>query len=62
MISLDVSEILGVEMEQSDRSPLKRFVLAKKKIGEVFEQLLVYVQEGTEFVKGIQHFTWFLWD
>uniref|UniRef100_A0A671QZJ9 Mitofusin-1-like n=1 Tax=Sinocyclocheilus anshuiensis TaxID=1608454 RepID=A0A671QZJ9_9TELE len=40
-----------VEMEQSDPSPLKRFVQAKKKIGEVFEQLLVYVQEGTEFVK-----------
>lgn len=39
-------------MEQSDPSPLKRFVQAKKKIGEVFEQLLVYVQEGTEFVKG----------
>uniref|UniRef100_A0A671QZM9 Mitofusin-1-like n=1 Tax=Sinocyclocheilus anshuiensis TaxID=1608454 RepID=A0A671QZM9_9TELE len=38
-------------MEQSDPSPLKRFVQAKKKIGEVFEQLLVYVQEGTEFVK-----------
>uniref|UniRef100_A0A8C2AH00 Mitofusin 1b n=1 Tax=Cyprinus carpio TaxID=7962 RepID=A0A8C2AH00_CYPCA len=41
----------GVEMEPSDPSPLKRFVQAKKKIGEVFEQLLVYVQEGTEFVK-----------
>ncbi|RXN23060.1 mitofusin-1-like isoform X1 [Labeo rohita] len=40
-----------VEMDQSDPSPLKRFVLAKKKIGEVFEQLLVYVQEGSEFVK-----------
>ncbi|XP_058647909.1 mitofusin-1b isoform X2 [Onychostoma macrolepis] len=38
-------------MEQSDPSPLKRFVQAKKKIGEVFEQLLVYVQEGTQFVK-----------
>uniref|UniRef100_A0A8C1B083 Dynamin-type G domain-containing protein n=1 Tax=Cyprinus carpio carpio TaxID=630221 RepID=A0A8C1B083_CYPCA len=38
-------------MEPSDPSPLKRFVQAKKKIGEVFEQLLVYVQEGTEFVK-----------
>uniref|UniRef100_A0A8C2AHI8 Mitofusin 1b n=1 Tax=Cyprinus carpio TaxID=7962 RepID=A0A8C2AHI8_CYPCA len=36
-------------MEPSDPSPLKRFVQAKKKIGEVFEQLLVYVQEGTEF-------------
>ncbi|XP_059385916.1 mitofusin-1-like isoform X2 [Carassius carassius] len=38
-------------MEPSDPSPLKRFVLAKKKIGEVFEQLLVYVQESSEFVK-----------
>ncbi|XP_052424678.1 mitofusin-1b [Carassius gibelio] len=38
-------------MEPSDPSPLKRFVQAKKKIGEVFDQLLVYVQEGTEFVK-----------
>ncbi|XP_056324782.1 mitofusin-1b isoform X2 [Danio aesculapii] len=38
-------------MEPSDPSPLKRFVLAKKKISEVFEQLLVYVQEGCEFVK-----------
>uniref|UniRef100_A0A8C1RBU3 Mitofusin 1b n=1 Tax=Cyprinus carpio TaxID=7962 RepID=A0A8C1RBU3_CYPCA len=27
------------------------FLFIKKKIGEVFEQLLVYVQEGTEFVK-----------
>lgn len=41
-------------MDQTDRSPLKRFVLAKKKIGEVFEQLLVYVQEGSEFVKGMK--------
>uniref|UniRef100_A0A8C1RQY8 Mitofusin 1b n=1 Tax=Cyprinus carpio TaxID=7962 RepID=A0A8C1RQY8_CYPCA len=41
----------SVEMEQTDPSPLKRFVQAKKKIGEVFEQLLVYVQEGSEFVK-----------
>ncbi|KTF73387.1 hypothetical protein cypCar_00047954 [Cyprinus carpio] len=41
----------AVEMEQTDPSPLKRFVQAKKKIGEVFEQLLVYVQEGSEFVK-----------
>uniref|UniRef100_A0A671MC42 Mitofusin-1-like n=1 Tax=Sinocyclocheilus anshuiensis TaxID=1608454 RepID=A0A671MC42_9TELE len=43
-------------MEQLDPSPLKRFVLAKKKIGEVFEQLLVYVQEGSEFVKGKLNF------
>ncbi len=55
---LYVCEILGVEMEQSDPSPLKRFVQAKKKIGEVFEQLLVYVQEGTEFVKGKLNMIW----
>uniref|UniRef100_A0A8C1RQT8 Mitofusin 1b n=1 Tax=Cyprinus carpio TaxID=7962 RepID=A0A8C1RQT8_CYPCA len=46
----------SVEMEQTDPSPLKRFVQAKKKIGEVFEQLLVYVQEGSEFVKGKLNF------
>lgn len=40
------------DMDQEDCSPLKRFVLAKKKIGEVFEQLLNYVQEGSQFVKG----------
>lgn len=39
-------------MEPEDRSPLKHFVLAKKKIGDVFEQLLNYVQDGSRFVKG----------
>uniref|UniRef100_A0A4W4E9A1 Dynamin-type G domain-containing protein n=1 Tax=Electrophorus electricus TaxID=8005 RepID=A0A4W4E9A1_ELEEL len=34
----------------NDRSPLKHFVLAKKKICEVFEQLLSYVEEGSKFV------------
>uniref|UniRef100_W5LLQ5 Mitofusin 1b n=1 Tax=Astyanax mexicanus TaxID=7994 RepID=W5LLQ5_ASTMX len=38
-------------MDQEDRSPLKHFVVAKKKINDVFEQLLGYVQEGSEFVK-----------
>lgn len=33
-------------------SPLKHFVLAKKKIGNVFEQLLNYVKESSEFVAG----------
>ncbi|XP_026867584.2 mitofusin-1b [Electrophorus electricus] len=37
-------------MDQDDRSPLKHFVLAKKKICEVFEQLLSYVEEGSKFV------------
>uniref|UniRef100_A0A674PPQ1 Mitofusin 1b n=1 Tax=Takifugu rubripes TaxID=31033 RepID=A0A674PPQ1_TAKRU len=31
-------------------SPLKHFVVAKKKIGAVFEQLLDYVKESSEFV------------
>ncbi|KAL6468805.1 hypothetical protein MHYP_G00223290 [Metynnis hypsauchen] len=38
-------------MDPRDRSPLKHFVVAKKKINDVFEQLLGYVQEGSEFVK-----------
>ncbi|XP_053709005.1 mitofusin-1b [Synchiropus splendidus] len=32
-------------------SPLKHFVMAKKKISDVFEQLLDYVQETSEFVE-----------
>ncbi|KAJ8356858.1 hypothetical protein SKAU_G00196520 [Synaphobranchus kaupii] len=39
-----------VVMDHRD-SPLKHFVLAKKKISTVFEQLLEYVQESSEFVK-----------
>lgn len=39
-------------MDQGDFSPLKHFVLAKKKISDVFEQLLSYVQESSEFVDG----------
>uniref|UniRef100_A0A4W5JZN9 Mitofusin 1b n=1 Tax=Hucho hucho TaxID=62062 RepID=A0A4W5JZN9_9TELE len=34
-----------------DFSPLKRFVVAKKKISEVFDQLLEYVKEGSAFVE-----------
>lgn len=37
---------------QGDFSPLKHFVLAKKKISEVFQQLLNYVEETAEFVEG----------
>lgn len=33
-------------------SPLKHFVVAKKKISDVFEQLLKYVKETSEFVEG----------
>ncbi|XP_069550880.1 mitofusin-1b [Brachyistius frenatus] len=34
-------------------SPLKHFVVAKKKISDVFEQLLGYVKETSEFVEDI---------
>ncbi|XP_062868903.1 mitofusin-1b [Trichomycterus rosablanca] len=42
-------------MDQGDRSPLKRFVLAKKKISDVFEQLLGYVQESSAFIRDTCH-------
>lgn len=37
---------------QGDFSPLKHFVVAKKKICDVFEQLLAYVEESSQFVEG----------
>uniref|UniRef100_A0A8C5AUH8 Mitofusin 1 n=1 Tax=Gadus morhua TaxID=8049 RepID=A0A8C5AUH8_GADMO len=39
-------------LDYGDLSPLKHFVLAKKKISDVFEQLLQYVKESSEFVEG----------
>ncbi|XP_066475705.1 mitofusin-1 [Tiliqua scincoides] len=38
-------------MADANSSPLKHFVLAKKKITAIFEQLLDYVTEGTHFVE-----------
>ncbi|KAL1023312.1 hypothetical protein UPYG_G00039060 [Umbra pygmaea] len=40
-----------MDLSHGDSSPLKRFVVAKKKISEVFDQLLVYVKEGSVFVE-----------
>ncbi|XP_066565715.1 mitofusin-1b [Amia ocellicauda] len=37
--------------QQQDFSPLKHFVVAKKKISAVFDQLLGYVSEGAEFLE-----------
>lgn len=37
---------------RGDFSPLKHFVVAKKTISDVFEQLLNYVKETSEFVEG----------
>ncbi|RXM28249.1 Mitofusin-1 [Acipenser ruthenus] len=39
-------------MAESDRSPLKRFVVAKKKISTIFDHLLEYITEGADFVEG----------
>ncbi|XP_063056827.1 mitofusin-1-like isoform X2 [Engraulis encrasicolus] len=41
-----------MSLDQGDYSPLKHFVLAKKKISDVFEQLLKYVEESAQFVEG----------
>lgn len=61
--ALNVFLLTGKDMDQEDRSPLKHFVQAKKKIGDVFEQLLNYVQDGSQFVKGemksISYFSFF---
>ncbi|XP_031430075.1 mitofusin-1b isoform X1 [Clupea harengus] len=40
-----------MSLDQGDFSPLKHFVLAKKRISDIFEQLLSYVQETSEFVE-----------
>uniref|UniRef100_A0A8D0LAA0 Mitofusin 1 n=1 Tax=Sphenodon punctatus TaxID=8508 RepID=A0A8D0LAA0_SPHPU len=39
-------------MTDTNTSPLKHFVLAKKMITAIFEQLLDYVTEGASFVEG----------
>ena len=39
-------------MEDTDASPLRHFVVAKRTITGVFDQLLDYVKEGTTFVEG----------
>lgn len=39
-------------MAEAAVSPLKHFVLAKKTITAIFDQLLDYVTEGATFVEG----------
>ncbi|KAK0143383.1 Mitofusin-1 [Merluccius polli] len=46
-----VPSLRRTDSAQGDLSPLKHFVVAKKKISEVFEQLLQYVKESAEFVE-----------
>lgn len=45
---------------QGDLSPLKHFVVAKKKISEVFEQIMNYVRETSVFVEGESVFFYLL--
>ncbi|XP_034035799.1 mitofusin-1-like isoform X2 [Thalassophryne amazonica] len=47
-----VPTLRRVDSAQGELSPLKHFVVAKKKISEVFEQLLAYVKETTAFVEA----------
>uniref|UniRef100_A0A6Q2Y4N9 Dynamin-type G domain-containing protein n=1 Tax=Esox lucius TaxID=8010 RepID=A0A6Q2Y4N9_ESOLU len=39
-------------MDPGDSSPLMHFVVAKRTINGIFDQLLDYVKEGSEFVEG----------
>ncbi|XP_067086103.1 mitofusin-1-like [Osmerus mordax] len=51
MDSQKVPLLRRTDSAQGDFSPLKHFVVAKKKIGDVFEQLLQYVKEASAFVE-----------
>lgn len=44
--------LIRSDSARGENSPLKHFVVAKKKISDVFEQLLNYVKETHEFVEG----------
>lgn len=41
-----------VAMDLGEPSPLRHFVVAKRTINAVFDLLLEYVKEGSEFVEG----------
>uniref|UniRef100_A0A8C4P1E4 Mitofusin 1 n=1 Tax=Dicentrarchus labrax TaxID=13489 RepID=A0A8C4P1E4_DICLA len=45
------SSCIRTDSARGEFSPLKHFVVAKKKISDVFEQLLNYVKETSEFVE-----------
>uniref|UniRef100_A0A6Q2X0S7 Dynamin-type G domain-containing protein n=2 Tax=Esox lucius TaxID=8010 RepID=A0A6Q2X0S7_ESOLU len=47
--------LLDVEMDPGDSSPLMHFVVAKRTINGIFDQLLDYVKEGSEFVEETWH-------
>ncbi|KAM7409482.1 hypothetical protein PAMA_001119 [Pampus argenteus] len=50
-MSAPAPPLIRSDSARGDFSPLKHFVVAKKKISDVFEQLLNYVKETSEFVE-----------
>ncbi|KAG7222892.1 hypothetical protein INR49_027210 [Caranx melampygus] len=40
-------------MDAEDPSPLRRFVIAKRSITSIFDQLLDFVRDGSAFVDGV---------
>ncbi len=44
--------LIRSDSARGEFSPLKHFVVAKKTISDVFEQLLNYVKETSQFVEG----------
>lgn len=47
--------LMRSDSARGEFSPLKHFVVAKKRISDVFDQLLTYVKETSEFVAGEQN-------
>lgn len=42
-------------MDPEDPSPLLRFVVAKRSISSIFDQLLDFVKDGSAFMDGQNH-------
>lgn len=47
--------LIRSDSARGELSPLKHFVVAKKRISDVFDQLLSYVKDTSEFVAGEQN-------
>lgn len=49
-------QLMRSDSARGDFSPLKHFVVAKRKIGDVFDKLLNYVEETSQFVAGLMFY------
>lgn len=47
------AQLRRTDSARGEFSPLKHFVVAKKTVSDLFEQLLNYVTETCEFVEGM---------